>query len=64
MKIKYALGLPEPEMINLYLGADNRIPQTVVFDRKGNIVKHFVGYDTTVSQELETTIEQAVEAGR
>jgi thiol-disulfide isomerase/thioredoxin len=60
LKIKYALGFPEPEMTNLYMGSDSRIPQTVVFDRKGRIVKHFVGYDQTVSQELERTIQQAV----
>jgi len=61
LKIKYALGLPEPEMINLYLGGDGRIPQTVVFDRKGNILKHFVGYDANISQELDSTIKQALE---
>jgi thiol-disulfide isomerase/thioredoxin len=60
LKIKYALGFPEPEMTNLYMGGDSRIPQTIVFDRKGRIVKHFVGYDQTISQELERTIEKAV----
>ena len=60
LKIKYALGFPEPEMTNLYMGSDSRIPQTLVFDRKGRIVKHFVGYDKTVSAELERTIEETV----
>jgi thiol-disulfide isomerase/thioredoxin len=60
LKIKYALGIPEPEMINLYLGSNNGIPQTVVFDRKGRVLKHFVGYDPSIAQELERTIEKAV----
>ncbi len=60
LKIKYTLGIPEPEMTNLYMGGDSRIPQTIVFDRKGRIVKHFVGYDQTASAELERTIQQAV----
>lgn len=60
LKIKYTLGFPEPEMTNLYMGGDSRIPQTIVFDRKGRIVKHFVGYDQTASAELERTIESAV----
>jgi thiol-disulfide isomerase/thioredoxin len=60
LKIKYTLGFPEPEMVNLYLGSDNRIPQTIVFDRRGRIVKHFIGYDPTISQELESTIEKTV----
>jgi thiol-disulfide isomerase/thioredoxin len=60
LKIKYPLGFPDPEMTNLYMGSDSRIPQTVVFDRQGRVIKHFVGYDPTISQELERTIEKAV----
>jgi cytochrome c biogenesis protein CcmG, thiol:disulfide interchange protein DsbE len=60
LKIKYTLGIPEPEMTNLYMGGDSRIPQTIVFDRKGRIVKHFVGYDQTASVELERTIQETV----
>jgi thiol-disulfide isomerase/thioredoxin len=60
LKIKYTLGIPEPEMLNLYMGSDARIPQTIVFDRKGRIVKHFVGYDQATSAELESTIEETV----
>jgi thiol-disulfide isomerase/thioredoxin len=63
LKIKYTLGVPEPEMTNLYMGGDSRIPQTLVFDRKGRLVKHFVGYDQAASQELERTIEKAVIGG-
>lgn len=63
LKIKYTLGIPEPEMTNLYMGGDSRIPQTIVFDRKGRIVKHFVGYDQTASAELERTIEKTVTSG-
>jgi thiol-disulfide isomerase/thioredoxin len=60
LKIKYALAIPEPEMSNFYMGGDSRIPQTIVFDRKGRIVKHFVGYDPTISADLERTIQEAV----
>ena len=60
LKINYPLGFPEPEMTDLYMGGDSRIPQTIVFDRKGRVVKHFVGYDPSVSQELERTIQEAV----
>lgn len=60
LKMEYTLGFPDPEMINLFIGSDESIPQTLVFDRKGRLVKHFVGYDPTVSAELERTIEQAV----
>jgi thiol-disulfide isomerase/thioredoxin len=60
LKLKYTLAIPESEMSNLYMGSDSRIPQTIVLDRAGRIVKHFVGYDQTVTQELERTIEKAV----
>ncbi|MBA2734431.1 MAG: TlpA family protein disulfide reductase [Acidobacteria bacterium] len=63
LKINYKLGIPEPEMMNLYMGSNNAIPQTIVFDRKGRIVKHFVGYDQTTSAELERTIEKTVTSG-
>jgi thiol-disulfide isomerase/thioredoxin len=60
LNIRYTLGFPEPEMVNLFMGSDESIPQTLVFDRKGRILKHFVGYDSTLAPELERTIEKAV----
>jgi thiol-disulfide isomerase/thioredoxin len=60
LKMKYTLGFPDPEMTNLFMGSDDRIPQTLVFDRQGRLVKHFVGYDPTISAELERTVEKAV----
>jgi thiol-disulfide isomerase/thioredoxin len=60
LKIRYELGFPDPEMINLYMGSDGSIPQTIVFDRRGRVVKHFTGYDPGVRQELESTIEKAL----
>ena len=60
LKIKYALGVPDPEMVNLYMGNNSSIPQTIVFDRRGRVVKHFIGYDPALAQELERTIEEAV----
>ena len=64
LKIKYALGFPDPEMVNLYMGSDGSIPQTIVFDRRGRVVKHVTGYDSNVRQELESTIEEAVNSDR
>jgi thiol-disulfide isomerase/thioredoxin len=60
LNLKYTLGFPAPEMTDLYMGNDDRIPQTLVFDRKGRIVEHFVGYDNDVSAELERAIQKAV----
>lgn len=59
-KIQYALGYPDPELVNLYLGRNDTIPQTIVFDRKGRLVKHFIGYDKTMPAELDQAIQSAL----
>jgi thiol-disulfide isomerase/thioredoxin len=60
-KMQYTLGVPDPGMTDLYMSGTS-IPQTLVFDRKGRLVKHFIGYDKTVSAELESAIKQALAA--
>ena len=59
-RIQYSLGYPDTELVNLYLGNNDVIPQTIVFDRKGRLVKHFVGYDQTLHAELEQAIQTAL----
>jgi len=61
LKLKYTFGFPDPEMTNLFMGNDDRIPQTLVFNRKGQLLKHFVGYDETVAPELDRTIQAALD---
>ncbi|HKC65314.1 MAG TPA: TlpA disulfide reductase family protein, partial [Pyrinomonadaceae bacterium] len=56
LKLKYTMGFPDPEMTYLFMGNDDTIPQTLVFDRRGRMLKHFVGYDQAVSTELERTV--------
>lgn len=59
-RIQYALGYPDTELVNLYLGTNDTIPQTIVFDRKGRLVKHFIGYDKTLPAELDQAIQTAL----
>jgi len=61
-KISYALGYPDPGMTEFYLRDDTRIPQTLVFDRKGRLVKHLVGFDAQVSAELDSAVQTALNA--
>jgi cytochrome c biogenesis protein CcmG/thiol:disulfide interchange protein DsbE len=63
LNIKYTLGIPEPEMQSFYMSG-GAIPQTLVFDRTGRLLKHFVGYDKTISAELESVIENAVTSNK
>lgn len=61
--IQYELGFPTAEMANLYLSDNSTIPQTFVFDRRGQLIKRFVGYDSSLPAVLEETIATALEAG-
>lgn len=58
--IQYQLAEPDPETVRLFFGADDSIPQTFVLDRRGRLVRHFVGYDSEVASELEAAVEQAL----
>ncbi|HEX8096883.1 MAG TPA: redoxin domain-containing protein [Pyrinomonadaceae bacterium] len=60
--IQYQLGYPDPEMTQLYLTDDDRIPQAYVFDRKGRLVKRFISYDSTVPAEMEGVVQKALAA--
>jgi thiol-disulfide isomerase/thioredoxin len=59
----YTLGFPDPEMANLYLSDDDRIPQAWVFDRKGHLAKRFVSYDQSMPAQLEEVVQRALAAG-
>ncbi len=60
LKINYVLAYPEDELNKVLLGSDSAIPQTFVFDRDGNLVEKFVGYDLKVKADLEKAIAQAL----
>jgi thiol-disulfide isomerase/thioredoxin len=60
-KVPYPLGYPDDAMNELYFAGDDTIPQTYVFDRKGRLVKHFIGFDKTVPPELENVIKTALQ---
>lgn len=59
-KVQYPQGFPDTAMEQLYFSTDDSIPQTVVFDRKGRQIKHFVGYDSTVPAEMERVLQAAL----
>lgn len=63
-QIQYQLGIPDPELGDLYLDDSGAIPQTVVIDRTGAIRKRFVGYDDSVAEELERAIQTSLAAAK
>jgi thiol-disulfide isomerase/thioredoxin len=58
--IQYQLADPDGDTVRLFLAQDDSIPQTFVLDRRGRLVRHFVGYDSEVAAELEQAINGAL----
>jgi len=63
-KIQYQLGIPDPELENLYMADDPAIPQTLILDRNGVVLKRFVGYDESMVEELESAIRSSLTAAK
>jgi Peroxiredoxin len=62
LKIDYTLATPEEELTRFIFGNETAIPQTAIFDRQGKLVKKIVGFDPEIQKELDTAVEQAVNA--
>ena len=60
LKIAYPLAYPEDALTAFIFGADDSIPQTVVFDRQGRLVKKIVGFNGEIKTELDDAVEAAV----
>jgi thiol-disulfide isomerase/thioredoxin len=58
--IQYQLAEPDDETTRLFLADNDSIPQTFVLDRRGRLVRHFVGYDAEVASELERAVADAI----
>ncbi|MDQ3805686.1 MAG: TlpA family protein disulfide reductase, partial [Acidobacteriota bacterium] len=60
LSIQYQLANPDDETIDMFLSGNTAIPQTFVFDRQGQLVEHFVGFDDSVAPDLERAVESAL----
>lgn len=64
LSIDYTLGVPEEELTRFIFANDSAIPQTAVFDRQGNMVRKFVGFDDEIKKLLDVAVEQAVNGSK
>jgi cytochrome c biogenesis protein CcmG, thiol:disulfide interchange protein DsbE len=60
--IPYPLGTPEDKLVDEYLSDNQNIPQSFVFDRRGRLVKRFVGFNDEVGREIETAVQASLSA--
>ena len=62
LNIIYPIATPEDALLRFVFAAQDEIPQTAVFDRSGNLVEKFVGFDMTVKNRLDKAVENLVNA--
>jgi len=60
--IQYPLVWPDDELVQIYLSDNQNIPQAFVFDRKGDLVKRFVGYSDAGGAEMERIVQAVLES--
>ena len=60
LKVTYPVAFPDDDLLTFVSGDDDRIPQTAVFDRNGNLVEKFVGFDPSVQTQLDRAVEAAL----
>jgi hypothetical protein len=59
--INYTVGLVTDEMLTAYIGEGQQpIPQTLIFDRQGRLVKHLIGYGPGDARELDEAVNTAL----
>lgn len=61
--IPYPLAFPDDELADGYLGDNQNIPQALVFDRNGKMIKRFVGYSESSGAELERVVKASLSSG-
>ena len=60
-KINYTVGMATDDVFTSYLGTEeDTIPQTLVFDRKGRVVLHLVGYSDSHARQLDEAVNSAL----
>ena len=59
-KIDYPIAFPEDELSRFIFEEFDDIPQTLVVDRGGRVVKKVVGFGPAIQRELDAAVEQAV----
>lgn len=58
--IDYDLAFPDDDLVTFVFAGDDSIPQTMVIDRKGRIVKKIVGFNDRIKQELDAAVQTAM----
>ncbi len=60
LQISYQLAYPDDALSDFYLQGDDRIPQTLIFDRNGQLVAKFVSFNAEIKEEIDRAVLQAL----
>jgi cytochrome c biogenesis protein CcmG, thiol:disulfide interchange protein DsbE len=59
--INYTVAHASNDMFEAYLGrVETAIPQTLVFDRKGRLIAHLIGYEPNHALQLDEAVSRAL----
>ena len=59
-KLDYPIAFPDDALVNYIFAERDDIPQTLVLDRKGEIVDKFVGFGPSIQKNLDAAVERAL----
>ena len=59
--IQYPLAKPDEDLVSFLLSDSDAIPQTFVFNRQGQLVSRFIGFDTETGISLDRAVEQSLQ---
>jgi thiol-disulfide isomerase/thioredoxin len=58
--IQYSLAFPAEPLTDLLFADSDAIPQTFVFNRQSRLIKRYVGFESSMAEELDATIQAAL----
>lgn len=61
LKIQYTLAVPDTDLTGFLLSDNQQIPQTFVFDRKGELVKRVIGYTDADGEQIDQVVRTEIE---
>ncbi len=60
-KMDYPIAYPEDELTRFIFSERDDIPQTLILDRKGKIVKKAVGFSPQIGRDIDAAVDQALD---
>ncbi len=58
----YPIAYPEDELTKFIFSERDDIPQTLILDRNGKVVKKIIGFSPQIALDLDSAVEQALAA--